>query len=119
MGVNYNVLDKNESTPNCKKKKKKKKKKKEKEERDSDVSSLQKNVCAHLFSHVQFFVTPWTVACQAPCPQDYPGTITGVGCCFLLQGIFPTQVWNPSLMSPALAGRFFITVSPKKPITEK
>ena len=27
MGVNYNVLDKNESTPNCKKKKKKKRKK--------------------------------------------------------------------------------------------
>ena len=32
---------------------------------------------------------------------------TGVGCHFLLQGIFPTQGLNPCLMSPALAGGFF------------
>ena len=35
---------------------------------------------------------------------------TGVGCHFLLQGIFPTPGQNPqSLMSPTLAGRFFTT----------
>ena len=34
---------------------------------------------------------------------------TGVGCHFLLQGIFPTQGSNQRLSSPALAGRFFIT----------
>ena len=27
----------------------------------------------------------------------FPGKKTGVGCHFLLQGIFPTQGWNPSL----------------------
>ena len=35
---------------------------------------------------------------------------TGVDYHALLQGIFPTQVWNPSLfMFPSLAGRFFTT----------
>ena len=35
---------------------------------------------------------------------------TGVGCYALLQGIFPTQGLNlDSLVSPALAGRFFTT----------
>ena len=28
------------------------------------------------------------------CPQDSPGKNTGVGCCALLQGIFPTQGAN-------------------------
>ena len=31
------------------------------------------------------------------CPWDFPGKNTGVGCCFLLQGIFPTQGSNPGL----------------------
>ena len=30
-------------------------------------------------------------------PWDFPGKNTGVGCHFLLQGIFPTQGWNPGL----------------------
>ena len=31
------------------------------------------------------------------CPWDSPGKKTGVGCCALLQGIFPTQGSNPGL----------------------
>ena len=31
------------------------------------------------------------------CPRDFPGNGTGVGCHFLLQGIFPTQGSNPGL----------------------
>ena len=31
------------------------------------------------------------------CPRDSPGRHTGVGCHFLLQGIFPTQELNPGL----------------------
>ena len=31
------------------------------------------------------------------CPWDFPGKNTRVGCHFLLQGIFPTQGWNPGL----------------------
>ena len=44
-----------------------------------------------LLSCVQLFATPWTVAYQAPPPWDSPGKSTGVGCHFLLQGIFSTQ----------------------------
>ncbi|MGE2757601.1 hypothetical protein, partial [Escherichia coli] len=32
------------------------------------------------------------------CPWDFPGKNTGVGCHFLLQGIFPTQGSNPHLL---------------------
>ena len=32
------------------------------------------------------------------CPWDSPGRNTGVGCHFLLQGIFWTQEWNPCLL---------------------
>ena len=32
------------------------------------------------------------------CPWDFPGKNTGVGCQFLLQGIFPTQGLNPRLL---------------------
>ena len=41
----------------------------------------------------------WTVACQAPCPWDFPGMNTEVACCNLLQEIFLTQRWKPSLLS--------------------
>ena len=33
------------------------------------------------------------------CPWDAPGKTTGVGCHFLLQGIFPTHGSNPCLLS--------------------
>ena len=40
-----------------------------------------------------------TVACQAPLsPWDFPGKNIGVGCHFLLQGIFLTQGSNPCLL---------------------
>jgi len=42
-------------------------------------------------------VTPWTVAHQAP-PWNFLGKSTGVGCCFLLQGIFLTQELNLGLL---------------------
>ena len=32
------------------------------------------------------------------CPWNFPGKNTGAGYCFLLQGIFPTQGSNPSLL---------------------
>ena len=41
-----------------------------------------------VLSHVQLFVTPWTPA-RFLCPWDSSGKNTGVGCHFLLQGIFP------------------------------
>ena len=43
------------------------------------------------------------------CPWESPGKNTGVGCHFLLPGIFLTQELNPRLESPALAGSIFTT----------
>ena len=68
------------------------------------------NVYAHSFSHVQLFATPWTVACQVPLPMEYSrqeywsGLLWPPARDILNPGIEPT-----SLMSPALAGRFFTT----------
>ena len=45
------------------------------------------------------------------CPWDSPGQNTGVGCRFLLQGIFPTQGIKPA--SLALAGGF-LTAKPSE-----
>ena len=43
------------------------------------------------FSHIQIFVTVWTVALQVPLSMGFsPGKNTGVGCYALLQGIFST-----------------------------
>ena len=44
------------------------------------------------------FVTPWTVAHQAPLSMGFSSKNTGVGCHFLFQGIFPTQGLNLSLL---------------------
>ena len=49
-------------------------------------------------SRVQLFVTPWTIPARLLLLWDFPGKITGVGCHFLLQGIFPTQGSNPGLL---------------------
>ena len=70
-------------------------------------------VCVCVFSHVQLFVTSWTVACQAP----------------LSMGFFRQEYWNRLLFpSPGeysqprdrtqvscIAGRFSTTVPPGKP----
>ena len=51
------------------------------------------------------------------CPWDFSGKDTGVGCHFLLQGLFQTQGLNPHLLqAPALASRFFTAEPPGKPI---
>ena len=64
------------------------------------VQLYQKNACidACMLSHVRLFATLWTVACQAPLPMGFPGKNTGVGCYFLLQGIYPAQRSNPHLL---------------------
>ena len=47
-------------------------------------------MCVHSVMS-NYFVTPWTVARQAPVSMEFSRKNTGVGCYFLLQGIFPTQ----------------------------
>ena len=51
-----------------------------------------------MFSCVQLFMTPWTVARQAPLQGDFPGKNTGVDCHFLFQGSFRTKRSNPHLL---------------------
>ena len=46
------------------------------------------------------------------CPQDFPGKNTGVGCHFLLQGIFPTQ--GSSLRLPVPFTEAFKYIKKKK-----
>ena len=65
--------------------------------------SVTKGPCSSVcmlsrFSYAQLFVTPWTVVHQSVLPWDFPGKNTGVGCHFLLQGIFLTQGSNPCLL---------------------
>ena len=50
------------------------------------------------FSHVQLFVTPWTIQWRIPSPWNSPGQNTGVGNLSLLQGIFLTQELNWGLL---------------------
>ena len=50
-------------------------------------------------SRVQLFATSWAVACTRLLrPWDFLGKSTGVGCHFLIQGIFLTQGLNPGLL---------------------
>ena len=48
-------------------------------------------MCVNVVSGAQLFAFPWTVAHQAPMSMNDLGKNTGVGCNFLLQGIFWTQ----------------------------
>ena len=62
------------------------------------VISSQAIKCARVLSHFWLFETWWPQPTRLLCPWGYPGKNPGVGCHFLLQGIFPTQGYNPSLL---------------------
>ena len=51
-----------------------------------------------VLSHVKLFGMPWTIACQAPLFMEFSGKNIGVGCHFLLQGIFLNQGSNSHLL---------------------
>jgi len=67
-------------------------------------------------------VTLWTIALL--CPWNFPGKNTGAGSYFLLQGWQPAPwdlldlgIETGSIASPALAGGFFTTELPGKPLS--
>ena len=68
-------------------------------------------VCVCMLSCVQLFVTPWTVAHQAPLSMEFSQQEYWSGL------PFPLPLPNPGIkpMSPALAGGFFTTEPPGKP----
>ena len=61
------------------------------------------------FSHVRFFVTP-----RFFCPWDSPGKNSGVGCCALLWGIFPTQGWTLCPLCLHLGQAYALPLAPPK-----
>ena len=68
--------------------------------------------------HVQYFVTPWTVAHQAPLSMGFSRQEYWSGLQFPPPGDLPNTGIKPaSLMSPALAGRFFTTEQPGKTVS--
>ena len=56
-------------------------------------------MCTRSLSHVQLLWPHGRKPTRLLCPWDFPGKNTGVGCQFLLQGIFPTQGSNSSLLN--------------------
>ena len=75
-------------------------------------------VCAHMcaLTHVQLFVTPWTVANQAPLSMGFPRQEYWSGSPFPTSRDLPDPEMEPtSLSTPGLAGGFFTTAPPEKP----
>ena len=72
-------------------------------------------MCTQSLSHVQPFVTPWTVACQAPLSMGFSRQEFWSGLPFPTPGDLPDPGIEPT--SPMLAGAFFTTGPPRKPIS--
>ena len=69
----------------------------------------------YVLRHVRLFATPWTVARQAPLSLAFPRQEYWNGLPFPSPGDLPNPGIEPtSPVSPALAGRFFITVPPQE-----
>ena len=72
------------------------------------------------FSCVQFFVTPWTVAHQAPLSMGFSRQESWSGLpCPPAEDLPDSGTELTSLMSPALTGGFLTTVPPEKPFNDK
>ena len=70
-----------------------------------------------VLSSVRLFATQWTVALQAPLSMKFPRQEYWSGFPLPTRGDLPDPGIEPtSLVSPALAGGFFTTVSPGKPL---
>ena len=76
-------------------------------------------MCCQPLSHVQLFATPWTIACQAPLIVEFSRQEYWRGLPFPTPRDLPDLGIEPtSVVSPALAGRFFTTEPPGKPREE-
>ena len=79
------------------------------------------NLRSHLtqfLNHVQLFVALWAVAYQAPLPIKYSRQEYWSGVTFPPPGDLPNPGIEPmSPASPTLAGEFFTTEPPEKPLS--
>ena len=66
-----------------------------------------------MLSHVQLFVTPRTIACQAPLSMEFSRQEYWSGLPFPPPGDLPNPGIEPA--SPVLVGGAFTTESPEKP----
>ena len=57
-----------------------------------------------------------TYSTRVLCPQDFPGKNTGVGCPSLLQGSSQPRDWTRIFCVSWIAGKFFTTGPPEKPL---
>ena len=74
------------------------------------------NLYTCIYSPIQLFATPWTVACQAPPSMGFPSQEYCSGLPYLPPRDFPDTGIKPrSPASPALAGTFSTTEPPGKP----
>ena len=69
-----------------------------------------------MLSRARLFATPWIAAHQVPLSMGFSRQGYKSGLPFPPPGIFLTQGSNQRLLSPALAGRFFTTEPPEKPL---
>ena len=77
-------------------------------------------VCPKSFSCVWLFVTPWTVACQAPLSMRFSRQEYWSGLPFPPPGDLPDPGIKPaSRMSPALADRLFTTSAAGEALVNK
>ena len=85
----------------------------------TSVSNIPKRITLVVLSHSVTsdpFVTPWTVACQAPLSMVFSRQVFWSELQFPLPGNLPdTGIEPTSPVSPALAGQFFTTEPPGKP----
>ena len=70
------------------------------------------DVCMCILSCVRLFVTPWTVACQAPRSKAFPKQEYWSGLSFPSPGDLPDPEIKP--MPPALAAGFLTAAPPGK-----
>ena len=83
---------------------------------DKWISSIYL-ICAQSLSRVQRFVTPWTVACQAPLSMEFSRQEDWSGLPFPTSGDLPNPGIESALsVSPALAGGFFTAIAHGKPL---
>ena len=65
-------------------------------------------------SHIWLFAAPWTVAHQAPLSMEFSRQEYSSGLTFSTPGDLPSSgIEMAPLVSPALAGRFFININEK------
>ena len=83
---------------------------------NSSLPGIYMSTLRCVFSHVQLFVTPRTEAHQAPLSMGFSRQGYWRGLPLYTPGDLPDPGIKPlSLMSPALAGKFFTTAPPGKP----